>query len=124
MKAPALLLCLALVACKKDPQSVSYTASCHNCYVWYQASDKTEATASVKGYWQTFVADTLIVGTDTTLVMDSTLILGQWSATVELEADAKPYIRARNEAGSTTTTVGMNGSTASASAFMEVIEVH
>jgi hypothetical protein len=118
-----LILAITLLSCSKQ-QSVNYSASCDRCHVWYQATDTHERSVAVVGVWNRFVVDTVITLADTTYTMDSTLTPGTWSFSVDLEGDASPYIKARNEHGSTVTAISMNGETASTTSYMGIVRLH
>lgn len=123
MKNTAILAAtLVLSACTKEKE-VTYTATCDRCYVWYQADDRSESAVAVEGSWNVFVRDTVPGSMGDSLVLDSTRVLGSWSTSVTVNEDAIPYIKARNEYGSTTTTIGINGATTSTGESMKVIEL-
>ena len=114
-------------SCKKDDQSVKYAAACDRCDVWYVTGDNVELGVAVRGSWNVFVVDTLTTPTDTTYVMDSTYVFGSWSASAQIEHDAKPILRARNNDGSASTsiTLTVDGSvtTASTSSSMAIVNL-
>lgn len=98
---------LLLTACTKDDQSVSYSATCDHCYVWYTTDAREMQTADVHGTWNVFVVDTITTLEDTTYVLDSTYAIGQWNMDTEIDHDAIATVRARNEFGSASTSVSM-----------------
>lgn len=118
----AALAVIFLASCKKE-QAVEYSATCDRCYVWYVAGDREQKAVAVYGSWNVFTVDTIYTQTDTTYVLDSTYVMASWSKSVTLSGDATPYIKARNEYGSTTTSIGMNGTTASTTESMGIVEV-
>ncbi len=124
MKALIPLVLLSLVACGKKEKEVVYTATCDRCYVWFQTTERELSAVAVDGYWNVFAVDTLFTPEDTVIVLDSTRVLGTWTATTTLLEDTKPSIKARNEYGSTVTTIGLNGETITAKGYMEVVTLH
>jgi hypothetical protein len=99
MKYAALLLVVLLSACQKDDMSVLYAATCDRCFVEYQSDNRSLSSVTVEGYWNVFIADSIV--TDTVIyIMDSTRVYGTWSTAVELEHDAVPVLKARNAGSS------------------------
>lgn len=109
MKTTVTLIALVLFAsCAKEDRTVRYSATCDRCDVWYQSDAKTLTNVSLNGSWDVFVADTLVLGTDTTIVLDSTRVLASWSVGVTLDHDDTPSLKGRNFYESAITEIRMD----------------
>jgi hypothetical protein len=99
MKHPTLLaLAVVLASCAKDPRSVTYDVSCHNCAIDYitEANVYEHVYLGIYPEYTTTELDTTIAGVDTTLTLIDTVFVGgpfAWSYTFTASEDVNPQLR-------------------------------